>query len=580
MKVQFFILLTTCLISAVFGVSLKDDGRSYTLKNDYATVVIEKNSGKLTSIKIAGNNQEFLNRAYIDANGGKVGFKVSKSTVIKNTADHVEVAFYDNYNSNSSFGLDWEVRYTMLKDTKGVYFTLKHTHKPNYKATQFSEIRLVMRLKSNIFNWLQVEDDVGRIMPTAAQQKNCQIMGPKEACKITTGEVIHKYDWSIDMLKHDVHGFASQSTGLGCWYVFPSMEWKNGGAYNRDLACHQGENDSLQIMYMNGSHYGAGDTDIKQNENWEKIYGPYLIYLNKASSPQAAWKDAKAVAKAEKAKWPYSWVSMAGYVKQRGSVSGNISIKNPLTNENLPLEDAVVTLVQPENQQGIPNKQWRNYSFWTHSLRGNSIDFKINNVIPGTYVLRTWSKGVVGEFIYDKTVTVTAGQNTNVGNLTFKEKRAGPIAWEIGIPDRTAMEYRHGNEYRQWGLYYKFPQEFPNSVNFKIGQSNIAKDWNYCQVSVPGNGGKYEQRPWNIIFNMNKKPTGQAVLRVSIAASSDSALSVSLNGGKQSAEVNLQDDACVRRDGIRGFYRELEFKFNANDFKIGENKITLYHRKK
>jgi len=28
----------------------------------------------------------------------------------------------------------------------------------------------------------------------------------------------------------------------------PSVEWKNGGYYNHDLAFHQGENDSLVIM--------------------------------------------------------------------------------------------------------------------------------------------------------------------------------------------------------------------------------------------------------------------------------------------------------------------------------------------
>jgi rhamnogalacturonan endolyase len=69
---------------------------------------------------------------------------------------------------------------------------------------------------------------------------------------------------------------------------------------------------------------------------------------------------------------------------------------------------------------------------------------------------------------------------------------------------------------------------------------------------------------------LRKKPTGTSVLRVSVAANSSTALSVSINainGGKNSAEVaNFKDDACVRRDGIRGFYRELEFKFGPNDF--------------
>ena len=65
---------------------------------------------------------------------------------------------------------------------------------------------------------------------------------------------------------------------------------------------------------------------------------------------------------------------------------------------------------------------------------------------------------------------------------------------------------------------------------------------------------KYQSIPWNIYFNLRKKPTGASVLRVSVAANSSTALSVSINGGKNSAEVaNFKDDACVRRDDIRGF---------------------------
>jgi len=65
----------------------------------------------------------------------------------------------------------------------------------------------------------------------------------------------------------------------------------------------------------------------KRGENWSKVYGPYLILFEyKAGSPQASWRDAK----------------------QRGSVTGKLTIKNPLNNSAFRLEDAVVTLVQPE----------------------------------------------------------------------------------------------------------------------------------------------------------------------------------------------------------------------------------------
>ena len=61
-----------------------------------------------------------------------------------------------------------------------------------------------------------------------------------------------------------------------------------------------------------------------------------------------------------------------------------------------------------------------------------------------------------------------------------------------------------------------------------------------------------------------------------VASNYSTLFSVSINGGKNSAEVaNFKDDACVRCNDIRGFYSELEFKIRHNDFRIEENKITL-----
>jgi len=52
--------------------------------------------------------------------------------------------------------------------------------------------------------------------------------------------------------------------------VNPSAEWKNGGVYNYDLACHQGENDSLVIICMAGSYYGARDEYPKKKKKKKK----------------------------------------------------------------------------------------------------------------------------------------------------------------------------------------------------------------------------------------------------------------------------------------------------------------------
>ena len=62
-------------------------------------------------------------------------------------------------------------------------------------------------------------------MPTPEQQQNCQVIDPKETYKIQTGEVIHKNDWTIDALKHDIHELTAKN-GLGCESISGMKKWR------------------------------------------------------------------------------------------------------------------------------------------------------------------------------------------------------------------------------------------------------------------------------------------------------------------------------------------------------------------
>lgn len=64
----------------------------------------------------------------------------------------------------------------------------------------------------------------------------------------------------------------------------------------------------------------------------------------------------------------------------------------------------------------------------------------------------------------------------------------GTELWRLGTPDKTAGEFRHGfakdpdhtlhpEEYRSYWGAWDFPTDFPQGVNFTIGESNEAEDW-------------------------------------------------------------------------------------------------------
>ncbi|ORY20618.1 hypothetical protein LY90DRAFT_516643 [Neocallimastix californiae] len=87
---------------------------------------------------------------------------------------------------------------------------------------------------------------------------------------------------------------------------------------------------------MAGSHYCEEDEYPKKRENWSKV-----------------------VAIVEKAKYPFSFVSQQGYVKQHGNITVKLTIKNPLNNSIFRIDYAVVALIQQEsNRESIPNQQW------------------------------------------------------------------------------------------------------------------------------------------------------------------------------------------------------------------------------
>ena len=118
------------------------------------------------------------------------------------------------------------------------------------------------------------------------------------------------------------------------------------------------------------------------------------------------------------------------------------------------------------------------YQFWT--LADPQGRFVIPNIRPGSYTLHAFADGVLGEFELTD-VRVAAVENKNLGSLRWTPKRFGKTLWEIGVPDRSAREFRHGDHYWQWGLYFQYPKEFPNDVHFILGQSDWRRDWNYVQ---------------------------------------------------------------------------------------------------
>ncbi|KAJ3780756.1 hypothetical protein GGU10DRAFT_336913 [Lentinula aff. detonsa] len=124
-------------------------------------------------------------------------------------------------------------------------------------------------------------------------------------------------------------------------------------------------------------------------------------------------------------------------------------------------------------------------------------------------------------------IIVIAGEVTSV-SAKWDAESAVLKLWHIGIPDKTAGEFRNGygrdlthpsrqtQEYRiYWGAW-DYPSQFPNGVNFTIGSSNESVDWNYIHWSRFGptfipNETVTDINEWQIHFELDEAPSENSI---------------------------------------------------------------------
>jgi len=184
---------------------------------------------------------------------------------------------------------------------------------------------------------------------------------------------------------------------------------------------------------------------------------------------------------------------------------------------------------------------------------------------------------VLGEFAKTD-VTVATGQSLDLGRLEWKPVRSGRQLWEIGIPDRTAGEFRHGDHYYQWGLYNQYPKDFPNDVNYVIGKSDYHKDWNLMQVPRAHDDtgrGQGDATTWSVSFDLPAAPRGTATLRLAFAGTEARSLNITVNDQPAGTITGLPNTAVIHRDADRGYWFERDVSFDAALLKAGHNVLKL-----
>jgi rhamnogalacturonan endolyase len=582
-----------CPMPTGAAVTLTQNGNSSVLSNGLVTVTINA-GGQVTQVaKGSTNLMASGDTMYVSESGGSTYYAIGASShsVVQQTADTVELSFVDT--SAGNHDMDWDLHYVLRRGVSGFYYFLitktgTSTH-PN--PATLSELRTVQRFDPNVLSngysgerhgalpsqaqnatfstTTQIEDATYPLTVAPTSLAGVSSLPGVVGQNFNEGPVFSKYDWASYRIEDLVHGL--YGNGYGAWLVSPSWEFYTGGPVKQELMVHH---DNLILNMYHGGHFGSAIAAASP-ANWQKIYGPNLVYINAGGDSQVI-ADAQSQGATERAQWPYCWMNNPLYplAAQRATVTGKLAHSGGLS-----VEGAMIVL----SQSGPLLTQGYDYMFWGQAdASGN---FAIPEVRPGAYAVHAYA--TQGTIVDDPThgeivtmATIHAGGN-DLGTLTWAPPYHPNLLWSIGTSDQRSGEFRFSPSVtasldntagRTGRMYGPDPTHGvwtvpPATTTYVIGTSTPQTDWYFVQ-SVDG--------AWNVNFNLASVPPGGAFLTIGIAGAARNAhLDVAVNGHNVISQGFGNDQSLYRSALQGGLFQMLTASVPAGDLAQGANTATF-----
>jgi rhamnogalacturonan endolyase len=581
--------VTSCLIAsksfADAPVSISSGGRGVELSNGIITADINVAGAEISAMKFEGHEMVSVSgrhqRVYFSRDGAATYETPSHciGSITTQTPDTIDYSCKHTYSPQRGDKAPWDidVHFVIRRGVSGIYVYVVNTHPVSYPTLNVGEWRMVWSPaedRNDFLDTIYIDQARHWKIPTPADFATAQAVpgAPKEVTLLTAGSwagrMDCKYMYAASYFDIRTWGFASSDKHIGSFVVLPSTECFNDGPNKQDLTAAVG----TILLHMNMNHYDGTGFQIKSGRQWSKFYGPFLLYCTSKSTGDDCWRDAQERVKTEAAQWPYDWVKNSDYpsAAQRGDVKGRLvihdSLKPQLTGAN-----AMIGLSPPGEQ---PNTDFQfeatGYQFWTHADEDGK--FEIAHVRPGTYNLYIYTNGIVSQF-EKANIQVRAGQSIAMNDVVWNVQHPGrSIAWEIGVPDRTAAEFGHGKDYYLPLMYKKLEAEIPNPLEFTIGKSDPSTDW-YYEQSRSDHGGPSK---WNIHFNLKNVPAGPATLTLAFAGADHARIGVDANNSHVATVTPpVQGGNGLVREAVHAKYSFSYVPIPAGHLHAGENTISL-----
>jgi rhamnogalacturonan endolyase len=419
------------------------------------------------------------------------------------------------------------------------------------RGTQANEIRTMYRFDRNIMDWAWNAERTGR-QPTYAECDKMQANGDEtwilpegSPYRQFTGSVYQKYDYCAYFSESPMWGHYGH--GFGAFYIPVSTEYYGSGPTRQDLIVHQ---DALILNYIQGGHFGA--PTLRMNPGYEKMFGPWLVYIGANDDPKGLIDDALKQVKAEQAAWPYKWVEDPLYQSDRTTVTGTLKISGGRSARN-----AWIILARPG---GNIYGQMGGFMYYVKADADGK--FVIPAVRPNTYSLYAWSTEgpITAEF--EKDNIAVNGATMDLGAVEWDAPQHAQFLFQIGKPDHLSGEFKLGDSTRSKTRI----EEVPAALTYTVGKSKDNQDWYFAQP--PGN--------WDVVFNVERVPPagGKCYLSLPLAGGTG-ACAITVNG-QPAGRIQKGNDSTIGRDSVRGgTYQLNNLTFDGALLKPGQNMLRL-----
>ncbi|MFD5213634.1 polysaccharide lyase family protein [Microbacterium sp. NPDC058345] len=474
---------------------LEETGTEVVVDNGLVRMVIDRANGRMTSLIYDG--VEMVGRGNYDMNAGREGGALplpgaENGIFVRREQDFVDVAFRHAPSSGMPCYL---VRHHIMRAGEpGIHLAYSYDHPKDFHGFRIDQHRYVFYMAGDTFTHASVPDDAHATpwreaaaqMPTPAEMKAGRTVMDATTDLEGTGTAYPrryytKYDWAVYMKDHHLHGL--YGSGYGIWAALPSLEAFSGGPVRQDLVLHQRDAGPVLLVEPHATHYGTRPVRVAAGQAWQKTYGPYFVYFNKGTDGRALRRDADKQARPAAHADFYDRLAIEGWTpkRQRSRVRGKVRLPGVSPKD---LVGAVVVL--SDNRTPMQDTVL-GYNYWSEVENGGH--FSIDGVRAGTYRLTIYGDGIWGEHVIDD-VAIQAGSDVRLGKMIWEPERHGETIFQIGSPTRDSREFRNGRDFRQYGLFHTYRDQFPDGVTYVVGESSD-EDWNYLhyqrsyEVSAP-----------------------------------------------------------------------------------------------